>query len=42
MAIDKMKCNRVRNTTKKNYLGIWRTFNQFYIRLDIKPESWED
>ena len=26
----------------KNYLGIWRQFNKFLIRLDVKPKSWEE
>ena len=30
-----------RNTTKGNYLQIWRKFNQVIIRLDVKPNSWE-
>ena len=25
-----------------NYYSIWKTFNQFFIRLDIKPNHWED
>ena len=33
---------QTRESTKKNYLGIWRQFNAFIIRLDNKPESWED
>ena len=28
--------------TKLNYLGIWRHFNQFLMRLDVVPEKWED
>ena len=28
--------------TTANYLGIWRNFNDFIIRLDRKPESWEE
>ena len=42
MIIEKLKSNRVRKTTAKNYLSIWRQFNQFIIRLDRKPNSWED
>ena len=26
----------------KNYYGIWKTFNQFIVRLDFKPTNWED
>ena len=35
-----MKQNR--QSTNKSYLGIWRQFNSFLIKLDRKPESWEE
>ena len=25
-----------------NYYGIWKNFNDFFIKLDIKPNNWED
>ena len=25
-----------------NYYGIWKLFNKFFLRLDIKPLSWEE
>ena len=25
-----------------NYYQIWKTFNQFFIQLDVKPRNWED
>ena len=25
-----------------NYCGIWKNFNQFYLKLDVKPDNWED
>ena len=31
-----------RDSTRKNYLSIWWTFNSFVISLDRKPTSWED
>ena len=31
-----------RQTTNDNYYGIWKQFNQFFIRLDNKSERWED
>ena len=31
-----------RDSTRKNYYGIWKTFNDFFIRLDHKPRHWED
>ena len=40
--IDKLKSKRVRSSTSKNYLNIWRIFNKFLIRLDNKPGSWEE
>ena len=29
-------------TTRNNYLSVWRSFNNFIIRLDCKPKRWED
>ena len=26
----------------KNYYNIWKIFNLFFIRLDVKPNNWED
>ena len=40
--IDRLKSKRVRDSTSKNYLTVWRQFNKFIIRLDRKPEKWED
>ena len=40
--IDKLKGKTVRSTTNKNYLSIWRHFNNFLIRTDTRPDSWED
>ena len=37
-----MCCSTTRESTKANYLGIWRSFNNFIIRLDYKPKFWED
>ena len=33
---------RHRNSTRENYFAIWRNFNQFFIKLDCKPNNWED
>ena len=33
---------RVRDTTRSNYYSVWKSFNEFFIRLDVKPEAWED
>ena len=40
--IEKLKMSRVRNSTKKLYHQVWNSFNEFFIRLDSKPDSWED
>ena len=37
-----MRFQRHRESTKENYLGIWRKFNEFFIKLDAKPDEWED
>ena len=34
--------SQTRSTTSQTYLRIWRQFNQFLIRLDKRPEKWED
>ena len=40
--LDKLKTSCRRKSTNMNYIGIWRSFNSFIIRLDSMPESWED
>ena len=40
--VTKLKNNRNRESTKRNYYTVWRTFNEFFIKLDRKPKSWED
>ena len=42
MIINKLKNERNRSSTKANYYGIWRKFNEFFIRLDRKPDTWEE
>ena len=37
-----LKFNIHQKSTKKNYHQIWLKFNQFLIRLDRLPESWEE
>ena len=29
-------------TTKHVYYSVWKNFNEFFIRLDEKPSTWED
>ena len=39
--LEQLKNERNRKTTKSTYLGIWRNFNNFVIKLDVIPNSWE-
>ena len=39
--MDRLIANQNRSSTMKNYLAIWRSFNKFVMRLDNKPDSWE-
>ena len=34
--------NKHKESTKSNYLGIWRNFNKFIIQLDYIPDTWEE
>ena len=40
--VEQLKMNWCRDSTKKNYYAVWRTFNEFFIKLDEKPNSWEE
>ena len=40
--LDSLKGMKNRETTKKNYISVWRQFNKFIIKLDDKPTLWED
>ena len=40
--VEKLRHQRNRESTKNNYYGIWKHFNQFFIKLDIKPNTWEE
>ena len=40
--VDRLKNQRNRDSTRKNYHSVWRSFNNFFIRLDDKPDNWED
>ena len=42
LIIEKLKVERHRKSTQKNYYSIWRIFNQFFIKLDSKPKTWEE
>ena len=40
--VEKLRLEARRKSTRKNYYSVWKNFNQFYLKLDIKPESWEE
>ena len=40
--IENLKNKQTRSTTNDTYLRIWRQFNRFIIRLDVKPKTWEE
>ena len=40
--VDQLKLQQHRDSTKKNYYLVWKLFNQFHIRLDVKSTSWKD
>ena len=40
--VDRLRCDRNRNSTKLTYYCIWKKFNQFVIHLDRKPDTWEE
>ena len=37
-----LKNQQHRSSTKKNYYAIWKAFNHFFLKLDVKPSSWEE
>ena len=40
--VEDLKFKRYRGSTRQNYYTIWKSFNTFIIKLDRKPEAWED
>ena len=40
--LERLKLRTKRVSTELNYFGIWRKFKDFIIKLDKKPEFWED
>ena len=41
LILEKLKGLKNRESTKANYLSIWRKFNNFVMKLDVKLKSWE-
>ena len=42
LIVERLKSGRHRLSTQKSYRNIWKNFNKFFIRLDIKPQTWEE
>ena len=40
--MERLKYQCHRSSTQTKYYGVWKNFNQFYIRLDRKPGTWEE
>ena len=40
--METLRLQCLRDSTRKNYYQIWKSFNQFFIRLDVKPSNWAD
>ena len=40
--LEKLLMNQHRSSTARNYFRIWRTFNDFIFRLDVRPKLWEE
>ena len=40
--VDKLKYGDQRLSTKNIYHSVWKHFNEFFIKLDSKPSSWEE
>ena len=40
--IDKLKRGRICDPTLHNYYNVWKLFNRFLLKLDRKPNNWED
>ena len=37
-----LELSRFRDSIRNNYYQIWKAFNKFVIKLDIKPDTWEE
>ena len=40
--VDKLRNQQHCDSTKHNYCTVWKLFNSFFPKLDIKPLNWED
>ena len=42
LLVNKLKNERNRSSTRKTYYEIWKNFNEFFVTLDKKPDSWDE
>ena len=40
--VEQLRQHHHRDSTKAMYYSVWRAFNEFFIKLDDKPNSWEE
>ena len=40
--IEKLKNSRFRDSTRRNNYMVWKKFNEFIIKLDVRPTTWEE
>ena len=41
LILDELKNKTTRESTAQNYYAIWKIFNRFIVKLDVKPHTWE-
>ena len=42
LILEKLRSERHCESTKKSYIGTWRKFNEFLVKLDQLPSTWEE
>ena len=42
LIVERLKSQHHRDSTRKLYHQVWKQFSSFYLRLDVKPATWED
>ena len=40
--ISKLQNSKYRPSTKNTYMTVWRIFNESFVKLDKKPDTWEN
>ena len=39
--VDRLKGQQHHDSTRQNYYRVWKLFNSFFLRLDVKPLTWD-